>query len=382
MISSIRNKLKKYGEIFYMLFFLPMAGCVAMGISSGETIYRLLFALGLFFLMLKFFVTDFTVKEIAVMSGIMLVLGYVFLRNRERSLILSALAIFGCKDVSIRRVLKYTVFVYAIGMTVTILLVISGIRPSEMHDLSKSGVVQVINDYGFSHPNSAYSHILMIALMTVLVWREKIKWYHYVVITAVMLYAYEKLLCRTGLLVFGLLCLCVCVFNLVKQSNVRKVFFFLWGCLPVAVAGISYALPWYYEKQAPLAWKINDLITGRVSLANQALHRTELTWFGALEKNWSNEFYLDNAYINLLLSYGIIVIGMCILLALAMNYCLWKKEEYYVMIITGIVAIYAFMEYSPINATWNPTLLYMACGVFGGNVLQEHKINQEVDEQK
>lgn len=376
MISSIRNKLKKYGEEFYMLFFLPMAGCVAMGISSGETIYRVLFAVGLVFLMLKFFVTDFTIKEIVIMFGIMMVLGYVFLRNRERSLILSALAIFGCKDVSIRRVLKYTVVVYAVGMAIAILLVLTGFKAGEIHNLGKSGTVQKINDYGFTHPNSAYSHILMIALMIVLVWRERIRWYHYISITAGMIYAYEKLLCRTGLLVYGIMVIMLFALYLIKQPKVRKVFFFLWGCLPAAIAGASYALPWFYEKQMPFAVKINNLITGRISLANQALHRTELTWFGALEKNWSDEFYLDNAYINLLLSYGIIVIAICILLALAMNYCLWKKEEYYVLIITGIIAIYAFMEYSPINATWNPTLLYMACGVFGGSVLKANKMEQ------
>lgn len=379
MIGSIRNKLKKYGEEFYMLFFLPMAGCVAMGISSGETIYRVLFAVGVVFLMLKFFVTDFTIKEIVMMFGIMMVLGYVFLRNRERSLILSALAIFGCKDVSIRRVLKYTVVVYAVGMAITIVLAINGLIPSGTHDGFKSGEMRVFSDYGFSHPNSAYSHLLMIALMIVVVWRERLHWYHYLIMTLIMIFAYYKVFCRTGLLVYTLLCIILFGFYLMKSQKVKKVFLFLWGILPIIIAGISYVLPWLYEKEIPLAMKINKLITNRVMLANRALHRTEITWFGALEKDWSNEFYLDNAYINILLSYGIIVIGICLISYFVMNYFLWKKEQYYVLIITGIIAVYAFMEYSPINATWNPILLYISCGLFGEGVLREGKKTEKID---
>ena len=380
MISSIRNRLKKYGEEFYMLFFLPMAGCVAMGISSGETIYRVLFAVGLFFLMLKFFVTDFTLKEVVIMFGIMVVLGYVFLRNRERSLILSALAIFGCKDVSIRRVLKYTVVVYAVGMTVTIVLAVNGLIPSGMHDGFKSGEMRIFSDYGFSNPNSAYSHLLILALMIVVVWREQIRWYHYFIMTLVMVFAYYKVFCRTGLLVYGILCVILFGLYLIKSPKVRKVISFMWGSLPIAVAGISYVLPWLYEKEVPLVVKINELISNRILLANRALHRTELTWFGALEKDWTNEFYLDNAYINILLSYGIIVISICLISYLAMNYFLWRKEQYYVLVITGIIAIYAFMEYSPINATWNPTLIYISCGLFGESVLRDEKVIKEEPE--
>lgn len=380
MISTIRNRLKKYGEAFYMLFFLPLAGCVAMGISSGETIYQVLFAMGLFFLMLKFFVTDFTLKEIVVMLGVMVILGYVFLRNRERSLILSALAIFGCKDVSIRRVLKYTVVVYAVGMIVTIILAVNGLIPSDEYERFKSGEMRIFSDYGFSNPNSAYSHLLMIALMIVVVWQERIRWYHYLVMTLVMVFAYYKVFCRTGLFVYAMLCIALFGVYLIKSPKFKKVIFFLWVSLPVVIAGISYVLPWLYERQIPLVEKINKLVTNRVLLASRALQRTEFTWFGALEKDWSDEFYLDNAYINILLSYGIVVIAICLISYIMMNYFLWKKEQYYVLIITGIVAIYAFMEYSPINATWNPMLLYISCGLFGESVLREGKVIKEEPE--
>lgn len=358
-VKEVREYLKKYADAFYMLFFLPLAGCVAMGISSSEMIYKMVFAFAMVFYMMKIFVTDYSLRQWLVMTGIMALLGYVFLRTREKALILTTLAIFGCKDVSVRKVLKYTVFVYAIGMVMTIGLVKLGIRVGEIHELGKGGGIYEINDYGFSHPNSAYSHLLMIALMIVVVWQEKIRWYHYTILSAAMYMGYRVFLCRTGLLIYVLLCLALLLNYLFRSEKLRRVMFFVWSLVPVGSVTASFVLACLYKKKVFFVRKLDYWISGRIRLSYEAISRNSISWFGTVEKSWRSDYYLDNAYMNLLLNYGFLILILTIMIYYIMTAILLRRQKYYELIVVGIVAIYAFMEYSVVNVTWNPMLLYM-----------------------
>lgn len=360
MYNMLKNRLKSYADIFYMLYFLPLSGCVAMGISSAHWFYRIVFIGAAFFLLLKLFVTDYSKMECLLMLVTMLLLGYVFFRTGEKALIITVLSIFGCKDVCVRNVLRYTFFVYVIGMSITISLALLGIVSGEVHHLVKSGIPYKIYDFGFSHPNSAYSHILMIALMMVVVWQDKLHWYHYTAMSVIMLICYRVFLSRTGILIYVVLCTVLVLCHILKQKKLKKNFFFLWNFLPIGIFIISYILMIGFPDNT----KVNAFLTGRVYLSYKAFEMTGLSWFGAVQREWISQYFIDNAYLNILLSCGISVCLMCLISYSLMCYAYWREEQYYVLIILGIVAVYAFMEYAVINVTWNPLLLFMSGSLF------------------
>lgn len=364
MINKIRSGLKPYSETFYLLFFLPMAGCVSLGISSDQITYRLIFALAILFLFLKFMVTDYSNKEYFLMAASMMLLGYVFFRTREKSLIISALAVYGCKDVPVRKVLKYTLWVYSIGMIIMIFLILTGQITGQIFTITKGGSKRRINDFGYSHPNSAYSHLLMIAIMIIAVWQNKLKWYHYVIMTVVMYGGYKVLYCRTGLLIYVMLCISIGIMKLIRQEKLKKVFFGLWCLMPLIVAIGSYVLPILYSQKLQFMEKLNSFVTGRIYLSLQTLQMTPFTWFGVLERPWVGSYYMDNAYLNVLLSYGWVVFMLAILAYTYMCFYHLKERQYYELIILSIISVYAFMEYAPVNATWNPLLLLMSESLF------------------
>lgn len=358
MVRKVRNYLKQYAEIFYMLYFLPLAGCVAMGISSSQLIYRLVFAVTALFLLLKLAVTDYTRKEFLLIAAVMTLLGYVFYRTREKSLIITAVSIFGCKDVDVKKVLKYTVLVYIIGMAITIGLVMAGKVQGEIHELTKGGVRYDINDFGFSHPNSAYNHLLMIGLMAIVAWGKELRWYHYGIMTAAMFIGYKVFLSRTGLLIYFILCAALVLVYMVKWEKARKTLGFVWALLPLGTAVASYALPVLFPKNIELVKTVNDYTTGRIYLSFKALESADLTWFGAMERPWEGVYYIDNVYMNILLSCGILLCLLWVISLFLAAYHYWKTEQYYILIAIGIISIYGFMEYSVVNVTWNPILLF------------------------
>ena len=95
---ELRKKLSNYQEVFYLLFLLPMTGMSSMGLY--------VFAVATLFLLLKMAVTDFTWREILVMAVLTLLFGVNFLRNGEKTLILTVMAIFGAKNVNLDKAMK------------------------------------------------------------------------------------------------------------------------------------------------------------------------------------------------------------------------------------------------------------------------------------
>lgn len=378
MLKKVRNHFGQYAELFYMLYFLPLAGCVSMGISSSQPVYRLVFIIAAFFLLLKLILTDYNKKEVLLMASVMALLGYVFYRTREKALIITAISIFACKGVNIRKILKYTFFVYIIGMCITISLVLLGKIPGEIHSLPKGGIRYNINDFGFSHPNSAYGHVLMIAFMAVVVWENKLRWYHYSIMTVVMIFAYKVFFSRAGLLIYLLMCVALAVFNIVKNWKLKKAFGFLLVLLPLGTAVTSYVLAVLYPQNIPFVNKLDTLVTGRIELSAKALESVGLSWFGTVEKPWVGRYFIDNAYLNVLLGCGIIVCAVCVISYIIMCYYYWQNEQhYYVLIVLGIVSIYLFMEYAPVNVTWNPILLFMAGSLFNNRGQENLTITNE-----
>lgn len=360
MIAKLRNRLMCHAEILYLLYFLPLAGCVSMGISSSQLFYKVCFGMAVVFLLLKIWVTDYRIMEILLMGAVMVLLGYVYIRTSEKTLIISALSIFGCKDVSVKKVIKYTIFVYIIGMTLTISMVMLGKVHGEIHSLTKSGIKYEINDFGFSHPNSAYNHLLMIALMIVAVWQERLRWYHFGVMTFIMFVAYKVFLSRTGFLIYLLLCIAIGVLQIIRNDKLKKLFFFILNLFPIGVFSVSYILMVWYDKGIPFVNKLDNFVTGRIALSSQAYKYGGISWFGTVNRNWMDWIFIDNAYLSVLICYGIVVCVLCVAAYSLACYRYWKAGEHYILIILSIIAVYAFMEYMVISATWNPLLLFMS----------------------
>jgi len=364
MVHEFRNQIKPYSSCFFMAYFLPLTGCVAAGISSHYIVFKVCFVLGLAFLAIKAWLTDYEKYEIITMILFMILLGYVFYRTREKSLIITTITIFGCKDVDVRRVLKYTLFVYITGVAVRFGISWLKISPGKYFTSTKSGAIKLIYDFGFSHPNSAYNHIFMICLMIVAVWRNKVLWYHYVLMTIVMFAFYNLFFSRTGALTYLVLCILLLMLYIVKDNNIRRKIGLLYSLVPLSMALLSYLCLLLYPMHIFYLDKFNQYLTRRIELSYNAVKISGIYWLGSVDKSWLNKYYVDNAYINILINYGGLITIICILSYLVSAIYYWKNEEYYILVFLATMSIYAFMEYSPVNITWNPILLFISDGIF------------------
>lgn len=368
---KLRQKIALYNELIFLLFILPLTGCVALGMSSSDVMYKICFVFSLFWIGLKLVVTDYTKWDTGVMIAVFLLVTGVFLINGERTFVLSALAVAGAKDVDIKRILKYVMYTYILGMALTMLLALTGMGEDSIHALPKAGQIYQVHDFGFDHPNAAYNHLFMIAVLLLLQYSGGVSLLPYIALSMLMYGGYRLLLCRTGWLVYILLGTVLLLRRLLKGKRAYRTFINLWVLLPGIMAVLSICLALLYRGGYWLTDWINQMVTGRLYLFEQAISTLGISWYAPIGEY---PYQLDNVYLYILLKYGAIVLFVYLSIYMLAMWYLKDKEDDMPVILLGILAVYGFMEYSFINVTWNPVMLYFSSIFIGRNMNHYHKI--------
>lgn len=364
---ELRRKIGKYQEAFYMVFILAMTGMNSAGINSDDRIYLPIFAVATLFLLMKMAVTDFTWQEFLIMAVLTALLGANFLRNGEKTLILTAMGIFGAKNVSLEKVMKYALWVKAALTVVTIGLAAVGVIENVAIILPKNWEAQTIYCYGYYHPNAAFANIFMVLLLAILVYQDKLKWYAYVVGTAIILVAYKMFMCRTGLLVWFVLCLMVMGYKLMKWIKWERLYMKLFLLIPVGLAALTLLISTWARMNANFDAKIDYYLTGRIRHINQFWDNLNISLLGNVPRE-----PFDSIYFHVLYNYGW---GLFLLYFIAYVVVMWycnKKGKYYKTMALSIMAVYGFMEYASLSVLLNMPLLY-----FAGLLFREKKGTNE-----
>lgn len=356
---KLRKKLAHYQEYFYLAFILSMVGVFAAGFNSGDKVYKIVFAIATLFLVLKMAVTDYTWQELLCMAAIILLLGANFLRNGEKTLIITAMGIFGAKNISLEKVFRHSLWIKIVLTVGTLLCAATGIIENEILLLPKNGEYITLYCYGYTHPNAAFENIFFIFVIAVLVWQDKLKWYAYAVFSLVLLGAYWLFICRTGLLVWGALLTIVFAYKISCILKWEKVYLNLLLLIPVMMTLLTFLFPLIGMRNAAFLSTVDFYLTGRTNLLIQGMERLGFPLLGNSPRN-----PFDSIYFHLVYNYGWIVALVFIFTYLyAMRDCI-KRNRPYEVIILSTMAIYGFMENWPISIGWNLALLYLSRVLF------------------
>lgn len=366
---KLRKKLANYQEIFYMLFLLPMTGMRSMGINSEDRIYLYVFAVATLFLLVKMAVTDFTWREILIMGVFTLLLGANFLRNGEKTLILSAMAVFGAKNVNLDKTMRYALWEKTVLTVGTLTLAATGVIENVAHELPKNWEMYTIYAYGYETPNMAFANIFVILLLAVMVYRDHLKWYAYVIGTVIMFGAYELFMCRTGMVIWAVLCVMILGYRLMKHFHKERGYLYLYTAIPGVLMIFTMVIPVYAQKNAEFSVMINKYLTGRVDIVNIFYNEVWKLWLGHIPTN-----PFDSIYFNTLYNYGWIILILGLVAYTAGIWYSITKENYYVTIALGIMAVYGYMELLPLSALWNLPMVYLSLVLFKGRTVVHEQL--------
>lgn len=349
---KLREKLAQYQEQFYLVFILSIIALFSAGFNSTDRVYQVVFLAATLFLLLKLAVTDFTWREILWMAAVTLLLGLNLLRNGEKTLIITAMGVFGVKNVSLDKVFRNSLWVKVVFTVGTILLAAVGIIENQARKLPKNGERIIIYCYGYDHPNAAFANVFVLFVIAILVWRDKLKWYAYAGFTLVLLGAYRLFVCRTGLAVWAALLMIVLGYKISRKLKWEKYYLTLLLLIPVGLAVLTFVLPLIGIENNEVVAKLNSYLTGRIKLLTQGINNLGFPLLGNIPRD-----PFDSSYFHLVYNYGWIITIICFI---AYLYTMWecrKDDRPYELIVLSTMAIYGFMEHWPLSIGWNLSLL-------------------------
>ena len=356
---KLRKNLAQYQENFFLLFVLALGFLMSMGLESQDRPYRIVFAIVSVCWALKMFSTDFTLREIIWMIVITLFLGVNFLANHEKTLILTAMGIFSAKNMSLEKVFKYGFWSKFAATASTILLAAVGIIENLSVTLPKNGVMLQFNCYGYGHPNITFGNIVLVFILAILAYKDKLKWYVYLLFTLILFGAYQLLMSRTGLVVWGCLMIMLVCYKLSLKWKLDKIYLSLFCILPVLLAVITCAVTVFSINNPAFSARINFYLTGRINLIIGALGNMGNILLGQVPRHM-----FDNLNFYLLYNYGIVILLFSLL---SYTYAMWvclKQKRHYEVIILGAIVIFGFMEYYVASIAWNLSLLCLSRVLF------------------
>lgn len=382
MKRSIKDR---NARIAYYIFFLSMIGIKALGFSSNNNIFKVVFVISLAFLALKIFYTEYKPYELAAIITLVLLSMIGFIRAKEQTFFLAALSIAGMKGINFKDLCKKTFWVHSIGSFVAVIGSMMGYFPD---------YVQVINEmtgeayhtYGYSDYNVLFVNMFIISILLIYIRYEKLGILEFIFTNMLMYWTYTATHSRTGYLLFFGTWFLIILDKFVLKEKAKRKLYSIYTLAPLIMVVLSFVLPYLFELygKTKIMYEINHMLTGRIFIMNYYLKLYPFTWFGNTYEFWLNNAgeileIVDNLYVTIYLYSGVVMLILYVAGAFCLLRKLYNRKYDIELILFAILCIYAFMEEFPLNPTVNPFAVMLAWLIFDGNLVRGDDCEESSD---
>jgi len=218
------------------------------------------------------------------------------------------------------------------------------------------GSVETRYTLGMGHPNSLHCMIMVLSLLGMYLYQEKLRWYSFLAVVVMNIFFFLLTDSKTSILMifFAVGYLSVCQYS--KEERIKKLcgvmsFLLTAGSIAISVLCAHYAYHIYNYRWSidrgpipTLFVKLDLIFTGRVHnlVGTTRWEGTTSTW--SLFSSPLNSYYFDMGWVRLFYWYGIV--PACIFIAVMfviLFYC-YKEKKYGAMMMITAFAVYNIIE--------------------------------------
>lgn len=353
----------KKSELSYYIYFTILT--ITQFIPWESNFKMLLILLSLPFLIYKFMVTSYSLKELMsiLLIGVIIIIS-TYLSRREGLLITFA-TIVGFKDIKIRNVLKLYLFIGGICfLSVSIYYLFLSSETTSKESMRYFFSIPIMikkNTLGYAHANLTYGMLSSLLFCYCYLQFSKMNIKRMLVILVIGLFYFYLTFSRTGLIILlsGLL---LCYLMNHRPSKV-------YSWIPIVMIVTSF-ITTYAHKYFPnkILESFNLLLSNRLMLGHEFIDFFEPRLFGQYVDDITGYagYYLkcDNSFLLTLSCYGILIfIVLCIL-----TYGITRKKILAQdVFIISIFYIYGFAESFFLTITVNFSLLLFSSFLYKCN---------------
>ena len=344
----------------------------------------------------KLLLTDYNKKQ---WCAIILLEAVAFVSYRvtgANDLIRIVTFVAACKDIPLRQMLKYAFQVTLLGCLIIIALSVTGIygeislTQAYGHEsvettlyIGEEAAEETRYTLGMGHPNALSCMFLMLVVMGVYVYFDRMKWYMYLFIMLLNVGVYMLTDSKTGMLIVTGFLAGACILSYCKILR-EKALIYVCGLLVIALCiGFSVDAAVCAQRVRDARWneffyldpqdnkhivalgRIDRHISGRiVSLTDTARNDGMIhTWSAFSEPN-NMKNYFDMGWVKLFYRYGVVPGAIYVIARLALLWKFWKKKDACGLLLFTILAVYTVVEAHLISVYIGRNFLLMMMGYY------------------
>ncbi|WP_124031628.1 hypothetical protein [Limosilactobacillus vaginalis] len=310
-----------------------------------------------------------TVKKITVNLLFLAILFITWRTSGEFILFPMGIFILGARNVDFKKI----IYLYLVLGTI----LLSFIFFTSLIGLTKKlifhrGIHTLRRAFGIIYPTDFAAHILYLVLAYCYLYFNKLSWKSYTVFVLLAIFLIK--FCDARLNAYALI-LVIPVMMIGQRAQKgyivsRAIAIFYW-VLPVLAAYITVLLSYLYAPSHQLLEKMNGLLSGRLFYSHEAIKKYGFSLLGQhIHENGygaadgikktiigNNYFYIDSAFVRLVIIYGIIMALLIVITMTIISYRSIQRANFALASIIVIITISAVVEQRLLDFGYNPFLI-------------------------
>lgn len=380
IVNARLNSRAIYELAFVLYFIIAFFQTTTYTIYfPGNFLHRLAFIPLLLVLFKIIFFDSNSVTKLAVNLIILSLLVITWRTSGEFILFPLGIFILGARDVDFRRIIYFYLILGTILLSFVFFSSLVGLTKNLI--FHRDNIQTIRQAFGIIYPTDFAAHVLYLALAYCYLNFKKLSWRSYAVfiILAYLLIRY----CDARLSAYSLI-LVIPVMMIGQRAQkgykVSKSIAIFYWTLPILAAYLTALLSYLYTPHNAILEKLNSVLSGRLYYNWLAFKRYGVLLFGQhvhenglgavdgiknLSVNSANYFYIDSAFIRLLVIYGAVI---AVLMIIAMTVIAWRsirKANFALASVIVIITISAVVEQRLLDFGYDPFILATFATCYG-----------------
>lgn len=362
MIKKINNiKLNTIFNFAYILMLFSWMFEKVIFINEFLPIVRIISYLLLTVIILYNY-RKFSFKKLLLDFGISILMIIVSIQSGSNTLLSLWLFILASEKVDFSKLVKIDMITKVIFTIIIILLYHLNLTvQTQFHTY----LGETRSALGFGNPNTFGYYIFSICADYIYLNSKKIKFKHLILLCLISYFVSTVSESRTSSILIILLGLISLISSNLKILISAKKYKFILYWIFIIFTLLSFYLALNYDNNNSIYIKLNEIFSGRIINSYRYINNYKVNLFGqqigVLNWDGSYTYYLDNAYLKLLLNYGLFSYFLIMFIYFKMIKKASYNQNFILMSLILIYFIYGMTENVMFWLTGNVFLLYDFC---------------------
>lgn len=324
------------------------------------------------------FFQQYNIIELLIIGICSLPIVYATLNSNHNTMIATWIFIIAAKYIHFDTIIKIVYYVELVQTSLVIYLYESGIIPE--YTMYRGSVLR--HSLGFNHPNQLGIRIFLLVVCRCYIRSKKFNLFDWSLIIAAALFVDKVANSKTSAYALVIMALIMAFYELACLFGENLNMYSLIMIVIAAASNIaSVSLSCIYIRSNAVLDALDKFMSRRFSNCYVTLRYYGFSWFGqeirlifsrpGIGKTY--HFWLDNAYMSILLRYGVIVFALFSALYIVTMIFAKRTGQHLLVAILCLYAIYGIMENNFFSMSQNIFLLVLSYPIYKRNDEWEQK---------